>query len=131
MNFSMYAKFYNTLTRDGIESAADQAVALGFSSVEFFDFVGKGWKESIETVKDWSGSLSGSLDYEDAAQKAIIDKFLGTDRTLVTLDFVITSALTLSGTASLSSISTGASVSDKVTISCNFTGNGALAKKSA
>lgn len=93
--------------------------------------LGKGWKESIETVKDWSGSLSGSLDYEDAAQKAIIDKFLGTDRTLVTLDFVITSALTLSGTASLSSISTGASVSDKVTISCNFTGNGALAKKSA
>lgn len=93
--------------------------------------LGKSWKESIETVKDWSGSLSGSLDYEDAAQKAIIDKFLGTDRTLVTLDFVITSALTLSGTASLSSISTGASVSDKVTISCNFTGNGALAKKSA
>lgn len=93
--------------------------------------LGKGWKESIETVKDWSGSLSGSLDYEDAAQKAIIDKFLGTDRTLVTLDFVITPALTLSGTASLSSISTGASVSDKVTISCNFTGNGALAKKSA
>ena len=93
--------------------------------------LGKSWKESIETVKDWSGSLSGSLDYEDAAQKSIIDKFLGTDRTLVTLDFVITPALTLSGTASLSSISTGASVSDKVTISCNFTGNGALAKKSA
>ena len=93
--------------------------------------LGKSWKESIETVKDWSGSLSGSLDYEDAAQKSIIDKFLGTDRTLVTLDFVISSALTLSGTASLSSISTGASVSDKVTISCNFTGNGALAKKSA
>ena len=93
--------------------------------------LGKMWKESIETVKDWSGSLSGSLDYEDAAQKAIVDKFLGTDRTLVTLDFVVSSALTLSGTASLSSISIGASVSDKVTISCNFTGNGALAKKSA
>ena len=52
MNFSMYAKFYNILTRDGIESAADQAVALGFSSVEFFDFVGKGWKESIADVAD-------------------------------------------------------------------------------
>lgn len=93
--------------------------------------LGKMWKESIETVKDWSGSLSGSLDYEDAAQKAIVDKFLGTDRTLVTLDFVISPSLSLSGTASLSSISIGASVSDKVTISCNFTGNGALTEKSA
>lgn len=89
--------------------------------------LGKMWKESLETVKDWSGSLSGSLDYEDAAQKAIVDKFLGSDRTSVTLTFVISSDLTLEGTASLSSISIGANVSDKVTISCNFTGNGALA----
>lgn len=89
--------------------------------------LGKMWKESLETVKDWSGSLSGSLDYEDAAQKAIVDKFLGSDRTSVTLTFVISSDLTLEGTASLSSISIGANVTDKVTISCNFTGNGALA----
>lgn len=89
--------------------------------------LGKMWKETIETVKDWSGSLSGSLDYSDAAQKAIVDKFLGSDRTYVTLTFVITADLTLEGDASLSSISVGASVTDKVTISCNFSGSGALA----
>lgn len=88
--------------------------------------LGTMWKQSIETVKDWSGSLSGSLDYADAAQKAIVDKFLGSDRTTLELTFVVSSELTLTGAASLSSISVGASVSDKVTISCNFTGNGAL-----
>ena len=49
MNFSMYANFYKSVQAHGIDAAADQAVSLGFSSVEFFDFVSPTW---VKTVPD-------------------------------------------------------------------------------
>lgn len=87
---------------------------------------GNSWKEHIDGVKDFSGSASGYLDYKDAVQKEIVDKILSSSESTLTLDFKVTNDLTLTGSAKISSLSTTVAVSDKVGISFNFVGNGAL-----
>lgn len=52
MNFTMYAKFYRLVLNEGIEKAADYAKSLGFSSVEFFEFIGKNWTECVPSTED-------------------------------------------------------------------------------
>lgn len=51
MNYTMYAKWYRRVKECGIEAAADEAVQLGFSSVEFFEFVGKDWEETVPSLE--------------------------------------------------------------------------------
>lgn len=87
---------------------------------------GNAWKEYIDGVKDFSGSASGYLDYKDAMQKEIVDKILSSSESTLTLDFKVTNDLTLTGSVKISSLSTTVAVSDKVGISFNFVGNGAL-----
>jgi sugar phosphate isomerase/epimerase len=50
MNFSMYTKFYNTVRERGIIGAAEYAKSLGFSSVEFFEFVNKDWQAVVPSI---------------------------------------------------------------------------------
>lgn len=87
---------------------------------------GNNWKEYIDGVKDFSGSASGYLDYLDAVQKEIVDNILSSNKTDLTLDFKVTKDLTLTGSVKISSLSTTVAVTDKVGISFNFIGNGAL-----
>ena len=87
---------------------------------------GNAWKEYIDGVKDFSGSASGYLDYKDAMQKEIVDKILSSSESTLTLDFKVTNDLTLTGSVKISSLSTTVAVSDKVGISFNIVGNGAL-----
>ncbi len=61
MNFTMCAKWYHRVKACGIEAAADEAVRLGFSSVEFFEFIGKDWVElvpSLEAAREYRRILS-------------------------------------------------------------------------
>lgn len=61
MNFTMYSKWYRRVKECGIEAAADEAVRLGFSSVEFFEFIGKDWQEtvpSLEAAREYRRVLS-------------------------------------------------------------------------
>lgn len=87
---------------------------------------GNSWKEHIDGVKDFSGSASGYLDYKDTVQKEIVDKILSSSESTLTIDFKVTNDLTLTGSVKISSLSTTVAVSDKVGISFNFVGNGAL-----
>lgn len=87
---------------------------------------GNAWKEYIDGVKDFSGSASGYLDYKDAMQKEIVDKILSSSESTLMLDFKVTNDLTLTGSVKISSLSTTVAVSDKVGISFNFVGSGAL-----
>lgn len=87
---------------------------------------GNSWKEHIDGVKDFSGSASGYLDYSDTVQKEIVDKILSSSESTLTIDFKVTKDLTLTGSVKISSLSATISVSDKVGISFNFVGNGAL-----
>ena len=90
--------------------------------------LGDQWKEFIGTAKGWSGSFSGTFDYGDASQKSIIDNLISANAsTSVTLVFKVSASLSLTGTAWISNATVGASHSDKITISFNFQGSGALA----
>ena len=91
--------------------------------------IGKAWKEFIAAALDWSGSVSGTLDYADAAQKSVIDGFLTPTDTPVTLEMKVGLDLTLTGTAIMTSASITGSHGDKVAISFNFQGTGTLAEK--
>lgn len=120
----------------------DGGVDLGTSKIGYIDNfslsieagtaetsqLGDQWKEFIGTAKGWSGSFSGTFDYGDTQQKSIIDNLISANAsTSVTLKFKVSAALTLTGTAWVSNASVGASHGDKITISFNFQGSGALA----
>ena len=89
--------------------------------------LGDEWKQTIATQKEWSGSVSGTLDLADDEQKAILAMFTGTAKIVAQqLVFGLGGGATYGGSATISSIQIGASVSDKITFSFNFSGNGAL-----
>lgn len=89
--------------------------------------LGKNYKEFIPTVKDWSGSASGTLDKTDPAQDAALTMMAGSGAvTVQSAEFALGSA-TLEGSVILTSISIGAAHGDKVTFSVNFQGTGVLA----
>lgn len=90
--------------------------------------LGDQWREYIGTAKGWSGSFSGTFDYGDASQKSIVDNLISANAsTSVTLKLKVSAGLTLTGTAWINNASIGAAHSDKITISFNFQGSGALA----
>lgn len=93
--------------------------------------MGSEWKEFIATTKDWSGSASGTLDYADAAQKKFLDDFLANGSAAAVGKFKVASDLTLQGNVNLTNIGINATHGDKVSISFNFQGTGALAKAGA
>ncbi len=47
MNFSMYAHFYKEVKTHGIRYTAKHARRLGFTSVEFFEFIGRDWQDTV------------------------------------------------------------------------------------
>lgn len=90
--------------------------------------LGNQWREYIGTAKGWSGSFSGTFDYGDASQKGIVDDLVSANASnSVTLKFKVSGSLSVTGTAWISNASIGASHGDKITISFNFQGTGALA----
>ena len=89
--------------------------------------LGDQWKQFIVGPSDWSGSLSGTLDYADVAQKEIIDNLLTPDGVALTCEFKVGPALTLEGDLHISSGAINGSHSDKVAVSFNFQGTGELA----
>lgn len=89
--------------------------------------LGDEWKQSIATQKSWSGSASGTLDLADPEQAAVLAMFTGSSSvTAQTLAFGLGGNSSYGGSATISSISIGASVTDKITFSFNFEGNGPL-----
>lgn len=127
-----------------VMAGKDGALKLGEKAIGYIDnfslnvnsataetnSIGKDWKEYIEAGKDWSGSLSGTLDYADVGQKAAIDAILEKPTgTALVADFKVGADLTLTGEIVCNSVSITASWGDKISVSINFVGNKALSKK--
>ena len=91
--------------------------------------IGKQWRDYIATCSDWSGSLSGTLDYADTAQKEVVDELLTPSDTALTGEFKVGPALTVTGNFFITSVSITGSFADKVAVSINFQGTGELAVK--
>lgn len=89
--------------------------------------LGSEWKEYFATTKDWSGSASGTFDYSESSyQKGFVDNFISSGNTNVTLVFKISADKSLTGSAICTGVSVNASHGDKISVSFNFTGTGAL-----
>lgn len=87
--------------------------------------VGSSWKEYMETVKDWSGSGSGTMHYADQAQKSIVDGIISGVTAKMDGSFKCDIGLIISGEIIISSMSITSQFADKVAVSFNFVGNGA------
>jgi len=86
---------------------------------------GDDWRERIEGLKDWSATVEASWDMTDTTgQKALQDAILG--GTTVTLNLYVNSSNYYSGTAYISRITVGTPVADRVTVTFEATGTGAL-----
>ena len=81
---------------------------------------GDEWKNKTATQKDWTGSITGRLDTSDTGQSALI---IGAD---ITANFYVDATHYYSGAGVVESISRSAAVADVITVTFNFTGNGAL-----
>lgn len=92
--------------------------------------LGSEWKEFMATTKDWSGSASGTLDTADATQEAFLDDFLASGQASVEGIFKVAADYSLKGNMLATGLSIQASHGDKISISFNFQGTGALSKAS-
>lgn len=93
--------------------------------------IGEQWREYIPACSDWAGSISGTLDYADAAQKEVVDELLTPTDQLFTVELKVGPTLTVTGNIIITSASITGSFADKVAVSFNFQGSGALSVKSS
>lgn len=129
-----------------VMAGVDGIVKLGTNQIGYIDTwsitrnqntgetsqLGKRDQEYIPTDRNWSGSMSGSFDYADAAQKEVIDQLIGDGvGTVLACTFVVNADLALSGNLIVTSVALGATHGDKVTLSINFQGTGALSAATA
>jgi len=126
----------------GALAGKDGSISVGAAAVGYIDNwnltinsgtqeanqLGQDWKEFLATVKDWSGSMSGSLDTSDIQQKAMITSMTSGDVADVALELAVDTTNKFSGNALLTSIQIGVEFAGKVSFSANFQGTGALAE---
>lgn len=93
--------------------------------------IGEQWREYIPACSDWAGSISGTLDYADTAQKEVVDELLTPTDQLFTVELKVGPTLTVTGNIIITSASITGSFADKVAVSFNFQGSGALSVKSS
>lgn len=97
------------------------------ASVAEVSQLGDEWKKTVATLKDWSGNASGTLDLADAEQAMILGMFTESSKVAaVDIVFGLGGTSEYGGKATISGITIGASVNDKVTFSFNFSGDGPL-----
>jgi predicted secreted protein len=89
--------------------------------------IGSDWKEFLPTVRDWSGSGSGSFDPSDPAQKAMMDMVgAGGSMGSVAIELALDAVTSFAGDCNVTSIALGGTHAGKVTFSFNFQGTGEL-----
>jgi predicted secreted protein len=90
---------------------------------------GQSWKENIPGQAGWDGSFSGSFVAGNTEQKAIFDNIVAaTPGTKLTdVKFLLdASTNAFTGNIYITGITVNGQLGDKISFSCNFTGDGAL-----
>ena len=86
---------------------------------------GNEWKEKLPTIKDWSGTADGTVDFEEASgQKDLWDALLA--GTTLTLQFELDEGTYFAGTAFLESLEIDTSADGVAEISASFSGSNAI-----
>ena len=92
--------------------------------------LGDDWKNSISGLKEWTASAEGDFEVttDTTGQKLLSDAYLA--GTTVEVKLFVDATNYYTGTAYINSLSIEDPVDDVVTISIEFTGNGALSMAS-
>jgi len=118
----------------------DGSVKVGAAAVGFIDSwsltptintaevtaYGDETKVNVQTLKEWSAEISGTLDKVDAQQAALLDQFEDGTLGAVVLNLYTGSATYWSGSAVLTGGGITSTVGDKVSVSYSFQCAGAL-----
>lgn len=92
--------------------------------IEILSF-GKQFKEKVPAIKDWSGSVDGTVAFtQDGTQYELIKAFDSGEA--VTLGIYLTDNCYFTGKALISDYSIDTAPDDKVNLSCNFAGTDAV-----
>ncbi len=99
---------------------------IGGNTLETTNFGSAGWKQFIQGLKEWSGSCEGNWNVagDTSGQKALQDALL--NGTTVSVEFNLNGTNKYTGTAYVTKISTDAPVGDKIKVSIDLQGTGAL-----
>ena len=120
---------YFKIGENSIGYCDNYSVSTSVGSTEVNE-LGKDFKNREYTIRDWTGSFSGSLDLADAGQTAIYTMLLkGGTLAKADLHLGLSATKELNGNAVLTSFDLSVPHGDKVTFSCNFEGDGELELK--
>ncbi|MDA8212161.1 MAG: phage tail tube protein [Clostridia bacterium] len=99
---------------------------LGGDNIDTTNFDSNGWKEYLAGLKEWSGSAEGNFKFTDTTgQKAIYDAWAA--GTSLSAEFRLgTTSPKFSGAIFVSSVGIEDPVDDKITVTFDFQGSGAL-----
>jgi predicted secreted protein len=117
-----------TVASGAMGNAKAWSLDIAQETVETTDFGSAGWKESVATLKSWSGSVTAIFDASGTAEGALQTGLTG--GSAVALDLQLGDGLGSYDKYSGSAIITGQSVSNDVSgiveVSFNFEGTGAI-----
>jgi hypothetical protein len=117
-----------TVASGAMGNAKAWSLDIAQETVETTDFGSAGWKESVATLKSWSGSVTAIFDASGTAEGALQTGLTG--GSAVSLDLQLGDGLGSYDKYSGSAIITGQSVTNDVSgiveVSFNFEGTGAI-----
>lgn len=101
-------------------------ISINHATVET-STLGDYWNQYLDTCADWSGSCSGSFSLDDDVQKEIIETILTGSHQVYECIFVLKAGIkAYKGNVIVGSVSNTCARNDKITVSFNFQGTGAL-----
>lgn len=114
-----------TLSTNDVANITTWSVDLEFGMTDI-TALGDNWKEQLPTLKGWTGSFEGSWDAEDDTSGQVALQTAALANTKVALRFYVNSTNYYSGNAYITGMSVETPVDDKVSISFDFIGDGAV-----
>lgn len=99
-------------------------VELSKDIIEVVSF-GNSYKEKVPSIKDWSASCDGAVDFDtDAGQRDLVDAF--EKGTLLTFGFGITDEIFMEGTGYIESLTITDEADGNVSLSISVAGSNAI-----
>lgn len=108
-----------------VAEISNWSLDIGADEIDITNFDSDGWKEFLAGLKEWSGNAEGNWKMSDTnGQKALQDALLG--GTTVALELRLDANNKYAGDAFITGISIESPNDDKIPVTFDFRGTGAL-----
>lgn len=99
------------------------SVDLKADNIDVTNFDSNGWKQFIQGIKEWSGSMEGNFVPTDTTgQQALINAYM--NGTTVSIELRIDATKKIAGTVYIETIGIEVPIDKQQTFKCDFTGTG-------